>query len=545
MPIVGEIFNNCFRLLKTYLSGYQHEGMTSVPYGSAETDNEAARALVSMRQSAQTMQRDKSSKLDASHMPKMPLAMTANQDPRLAAQKGTNRPQYLQNQIWEMRSTRNKNNGWAQNLKRHNRELKNDNKSLSQQSEVQAEQIRQLRVRMKDVDLENKEMFARLYDMNQEITQLENEKLSLKAVISELHDEDQRKSSQIQELAAEGQRMYAMQYELEVEVKNNLAEKQQQSTNLSGTTTLLQSIYERCLLPYASDKSIKLNINNLTSINQISDALPQGCTKEKLFSGPEKIQAIEDWQFQQDFNALAGEIKSLGRYSDLPRRPSVLEVNGILNALLLKDVDTALLEKSIRREDIIEAYIWSTLYENVFCSPFHVLGSDYEELRALFGRIFGTDHYFDWPIPSSSSECWRYTTMEHFVASIRKGDGVSSLITSEDPLLESSIDSHREHILKLIEGTLLLLWPQLDLVRITLIIDTAFNLALQMALQQCRIQVIFPSLEDIYIASESPYPELKSVPESSAVPIGKGGIHREPGAREVGRCLWEKLRQAP
>lgn len=76
---------------------------------------------------------------------------------------------------------------------------------------------------------------------------------------------------------------------------------------------------------------------------------------------------ISDEQFTQQFQSLAALVKTFSRTAiPLPTASGILAVGDILNATLNYGVDPAYWTTSIRKKFLIEAFVWSVLWDSLF-----------------------------------------------------------------------------------------------------------------------------------------------------------------------------------
>jgi len=91
--------------------------------------------------------------------------------------------------------------------------------------------------------------------------------------------------------------------------------------------------------------------------------------QEQLLSNVEKVQAVPDDQFASDFRALASSIKSLSRSIKLSDAVDIMSIGEIKDCCLVRGVRPAHWSTRPRQMCMIEAFVWSVIYTEVFDSP--------------------------------------------------------------------------------------------------------------------------------------------------------------------------------
>lgn len=169
------------------------------------------------------------------------------------------------------------------------------------------------------------------------------------------------------------------QEQLQAKNKTYLREKSWYNKNFS-------EMYEVDIVPWAKER----NMNDLTLsmpyiraavANMAQDSLEVGMLRNKvqsatqqvsalqqeLLSNIEKVEVISDEQFTQQFQSLAALVKTFSRTAiPLPTASGILAVGDILNATLNYGVDPAYWTTSIRKKFLIEAFVWSVLWDSLF-----------------------------------------------------------------------------------------------------------------------------------------------------------------------------------
>ncbi|KAF1979395.1 hypothetical protein BU23DRAFT_403812, partial [Bimuria novae-zelandiae CBS 107.79] len=249
--------------------------------------------------------------------------------------------------------------------------------------------------------------------------------------------------------------------------------------------------------------------------------------QQQLFSTVEKVNAISDEQLTNAFRLLGASIKSLSRTINFPNRINVLDIEAIGGSVLVAPVNKELWLARGRKKSLIEAFIWSVLLQHVFCNPFAVLGPDCVQLALWWSSLFGNEGGV---AANPLAERWRYTTLEQMM---RVKDTITQgvVIGSEDPA-QLSIMKARQAVHNSIYHSLFQISPASDFGMIDAIIDKAFALALDMAIQRCRVQTFRGQIGEVYNQYVSLH--LKSSLENEDLPEGCVAFVIKPGLEKWG-----------
>jgi uncharacterized protein (DUF2461 family) len=94
-----------------------------------------------------------------------------------------------------------------------------------------------------------------------------------------------------------------------------------------------------------------------------------------------------------------------------------------------------------------------------------------------------------------------------------------------------SIEEVRTEVASCIEKPLARIASTLDILQVTNIVTEAFTLAIQMSLQRCRVQVVFPQIKHPFTVGQ---PDLLSTHESENVQKGNVALIVNPGLSKWG-----------
>ena len=113
-----------------------------------------------------------------------------------------------------------------------------------------------------------------------------------------------------------------------------------------------------------------------------------------------------------------------------------------------------------------------------------------------------------WPPPSSLCEKWRYVTIEQLQNKV-VGERQASHEREEsdnqeiDEVVDSSHQNAKIHIEQALTSALDPVAPGIKPAKIQKIVRKACELAVQLGLQRCRLQIIAPKLDQEYIAKKT------------------------------------------
>jgi hypothetical protein len=188
---------------------------------------------------------------------------------------------------------------------------------------------------------------------------------------------------------AEGSQTEAQTLKLELEKleEKNLSDQAQDAKLKVGNARYIH-IKQKYIVPYASSKKMKYQEANEATIKSVlgpllHDALEADLLRtqvqilgdqlkslqEQLLSNVKKTEAIPDDQFDSDFRALASSIKSLSRSIKISDRIDIRSIGEVQACTLISKVEPTQWLTKPRQKCMIEAFVWSVLYNEVFRSP--------------------------------------------------------------------------------------------------------------------------------------------------------------------------------
>ncbi|KAJ4360577.1 uncharacterized protein N0V89_001143 [Didymosphaeria variabile] len=282
------------------------------------------------------------------------------------------------------------------------------------------------------------------------------------------------------------------------------------------TASMFQNILHDALEAKTLKQQTIYYQDQIVSLHKKEQSLQEHVTilQQELLSNVEKASIVSDEHFTQDFRWLASSIKTLSRNIRFPADIDLADIPAIKSARLLNNVDKAHWNGRGRKKALIEAFLWSVLIYQVFGSPFGIAGPGCaSEINDWWAKLFGRNHVADWPLPGDLAERWRSMTVEQVVKLGGKEAITRGIITTEQgaAIRQDILDSilkGRTSAYKLITETLGELSPATDFLQVPVIIDKAFSLALEMNIQRCRLQAVYPKIGDLYSQGEPSY--LKS-----------------------------------
>jgi hypothetical protein len=234
----------------------------------------------------------------------------------------------------------------------------------------------------------------------------------------------------------------------------------------------------------------------ITYAAEVSSLTEQVRTLQKeMLAKVEKIHVASDEQFAQEFRVIASLIKSLSRTIRINETLDVVEILGY--GPVLKDVSKHHWTGRAKKKCFVEAWIWSALIQLVFRTPFAILGKQCDSLYTDWQSMFMTGHCNGWPIPTSLSETWRYTTMESMLNLVDQEILTHGKEKDMPKSLEAAIIAKRKDVINGI-GVRLAKVSTTPITgqQVSKIVDKAYAFAMQMALQRVRLQITYPKPGD-------------------------------------------------
>jgi hypothetical protein len=269
---------------------------------------------------------------------------------------------------------------------------------------------------------------------------------------------------------------------------------------------LLLAIINKHLIPYAQKNGpIPRSWTHETVLDLLDglsrDAANAGLLQaqiqtlqKEMLAKIDKIQADPDEQFAKEFRVIASLIKTLSRTI---RLAETADVEGALGCSFLhENVSRKHWVGRAQRKLLVEGWIWSVLIGMVFSTPFDVYGEQREILSSVWSGIFAAEHHNGWPCPSSLCETWRYTTAERMLECVDRDVITNGKAKDEYKGLELCIVETRKGVVAAIESGILNIASTADNLDIVSIVNKAFALAVQMALQRSRLQITYPKVGD-------------------------------------------------
>lgn len=169
----------------------------------------------------------------------------------------------------------------------------------------------------------------------------------------------------------------------------------------------------------------------------------------------------------------------------------------------------------------METWVWCVLLDLVFQGPFAIFGQAGNDLDTVWKNIFGGHHVHAWPIPSTLCETWRYTTVEQLaghsgLAAVTAGKSESA--TEYSPL-ELSMSEIRKDVYYIIAEQVARVSAPTMPPQISVTINKAFALALQLSTQRCRLQLTYP-----LVGAEFHKHSMESMPDPDGEDIENGNV---------------------
>jgi uncharacterized coiled-coil DUF342 family protein len=291
-------------------------------------------------------------------------------------------------------------------LKQHTRgQLAFKVKKLTKQYRALEATNKQSNLALKELALEAKELCAKNEQTNHEYQTLDSKHQTLSSKYQTLNSKYQTLSSECTNLNLGHLNLNSEYHALKSEhqalefayraltLEHDKCENELQSPQAQCDEHLMGSecydyIRQKYIDPYALSKNTKYQDDTEQSMKKVLDlflhdaldatalrAQVQGLVEqvkslqEQLLSNVEKVQAVSDDQFASDFRALASSIKSLSRSIKLSEFDDILGIGEIKDCHLVKGVAPVQWSTRPRQKCLIEAFVWSVLYTEVFNSP--------------------------------------------------------------------------------------------------------------------------------------------------------------------------------
>ncbi|KAF3006486.1 hypothetical protein E8E13_004233 [Curvularia kusanoi] len=244
------------------------------------------------------------------------------------------------------------------------------------------------------------------------------------------------------------------------------------------------------------------------SLQELVDEL-----QKEMLAQVQKVQAVPDEQFAQNFRAIIGHVKSLSRSVHTGSGSGMFQVlhSGVL---LLNTSECHWIVKQ-NQKYYIEAWIWSVMLEHIFATPFAIFGVASSAFGKSWMWLYGEKFEGARPLPSASCELYRRTVLEEMVRlagrdTILSGQEDAHILDSERArrLAEGALQ-WREKVANTIGTQLAIISSTVDFSQISHIVNRSFALALEMSSQRCRLQITYPAIgAAFHSGSMSSIPDL-------------------------------------
>lgn len=267
---------------------------------------------------------------------------------------------------------------------------------------------------------------------------------------------------------------------------------------------LLCTITDKHIIPYAHGNDLIPRHWTGEAILDVLDSLSRDAAsagplqdqiqilQKEMLAKVDKIHAGPDEQFAKEFRVIVSLVKTLSRTIRLDETVDVAEALG--SSFLQENVSRKHWIGRARKKLLVEAWVWSVLIEMVFRTPFAIYGRQCEKLSAVWSGLFLAEHCNEWPSPSSLCETWRYTTAESLLRLVDHDVITSGKAKDEYRELELCVIETRKGVGAAIESGITAIAFTTDNLDIVSIVDKAFTLAVQMALQRFRLQITHPNV---------------------------------------------------
>ncbi|KAH8676466.1 hypothetical protein BGZ60DRAFT_428983 [Tricladium varicosporioides] len=183
------------------------------------------------------------------------------------------------------------------------------------------------------------------------------------------------------------------------------------------------------------------------------------------------------------------------------------------------------------RKYILESVLWEILMDSFFAHPFSMFGDHGILLSKTWRQLFETDfkqnsNGYLWPIPTESSENWRYTTCEALQRALTK--------PNFEKYIKQSHETHLVTVADNLAGAIKRVSPNPVISQVEHIVDRANSLALKFSIQRCRLQLfIMNSGDSISTSVAEMYDVLNPMDIENAVG-GMVALAVMPGLKKTG-----------
>ena len=274
----------------------------------------------------------------------------------------------------------------------------NRNRDLTSYVNEVNENCRELQNKLQRVELENKELLSKY---KSSIAQLEEQTSEvneqLQKDIQQLRTDNEKLRLQHDDiLDVDLEDVYKQNESFQIQLRTMKSERDQLNVEnqklqekCEHSSKRWKEVHEIYIVPWAQKKSrgvvpprVSAIIAAIASMAQDSleiDILHDKAhsakqqvqaLQQQLLSNVEKVEVISDEHFVQQFQSLAASIKTFSRTAiQLSKASEILTIGEILNATLSRDVNPDYWTTSIRKKGLIEAFVWSVMWDTIFSNP--------------------------------------------------------------------------------------------------------------------------------------------------------------------------------
>jgi hypothetical protein len=214
-------------------------------------------------------------------------------------------------------------------------------------------------------------------------------------ILNEINKQLESTIDEIQELKAAAEIDKSNQEGQDIEYAELSAENQELQQQNEGSKRALEHMsirynyfIEQCIKPYVKNEGLQYDEQDDTNIQMVAESLVRDALnatssrshtlqleeklqslQQQLLATVEKTEAVPDAQFTHDFRDLASAIKTFSRSINFSDKVDMLSIAPIRDCRLTKNVNVTCWKTAARKKFLIEAFIWSALYNDVFDSP--------------------------------------------------------------------------------------------------------------------------------------------------------------------------------
>ena len=399
---------------------------------------------------------------------------------------------------------------------------------------------------------ENQELHQQLRELRQEqreqqeaagdYREIRREYQTLRAKYRDLQCDHDEKMQDVTGFEDNNQKLSSALQQAKSQLKDLKKDEQIREHEIEYWKSRYEYVVQTTIQPYANKAKLEYDDKDAPSIDLVLKPLQQDLSRmgesqleaqslreqiqelqKEMLAQVQKVQAVSDEQFAQDFRAIIGHIKSLSRSVRLDPGSDLLQVFD--SGLLLLDTDKCHWRIRQNQKYYIEAWIWSVLLEHVFATPFAIFGSVGSAWGHNWAFIYGKSQEGNLPSPSASCESYRCTLVNEFV----RLAGRETILSGQDGfclsrraiarrLAEGTLKC-REQVATTIGAKLATISSAVDISQVSSIVDRSFALALEMSLQKCRLQITYPVIGAAFHSSS-----MSSMPDLDGEDINDGCV---------------------